>query len=385
MIFYMAAVVLTVISISAIIEITIFISAHIFFKDKENKIKAEKSVKIAVIIPAHNEEKNIERCIKSIKESEKGIHSVEVIVVADNCSDNTAKIAVKAGAKAIERFNEVKRGKGAALDYAFNLLKDEKNDAYIIIDADTVVDKNFIEVMGDQFSIGEEALQCKYLVLNKKESQKTRFMNLALLSMNVFRPNGREKYRFSVGIMGNGFGLSKKLIDEVPYSANSITEDLEYHLKLIESGKRVKFVKSTGVLADFPLSKEGNETQRARWEGGRFLLQRQFGPKLADKIFKGKTKLIEPFLELMTLPLSYEVIVLLLLLVIPVKVSQIYGIVGLFIIFIHLLMAVIIYGDKEDFAALINVPKYILWKIIKLPMIIATSKGNAGWVRTKRD
>lgn len=384
-VFVLLGVILVLLSIPAIIEIAVFIAANLVGKSK-NKVKINsKSIKIGVVVPAHNEEKSIERCINSILNSDRGVHSVEVVVIADNCNDTTAEKAKNAGARVVERFNKEKIGKGAALDYTFNILKNDNFYAYIIIDADTIVGKEFITVMGDNFANGEDVLQSGYLVLNKNASSKTRFMNLALLSMNYFRPMGREIIGSSVGILGNGFGLSKKLVDEVPYSANSITEDLEYHIKLIEAGKRVKFVNETIVLADFPLSDEGNETQRARWEGGRFLLQRKYGPKLILKIFKGKIKIIEPFLELMSMPLSYEVIMLIGLLFIPFWEFRLYGILGVLIIAAHIFAAVIMYGDKEDFKALKEVPKYVLWKIIKFPMIIANAKKNVKWVRTKRD
>ncbi len=382
---YIIGVIIFTLSLPAVIEITMFIIAALFKKKSENKKAAEKSIKIGVVIPAHNEEKNIERCVKSIRESEAGIHKFEIIVVADNCDDNTAENAEKAGARALRRFNQEKRGKGAAIDYAFNILLKEDYDAFMIVDADTVVGNEFIKVSGDSFAAGEDAIQCGNLVLNRTATQRTRFINLALLSMNFFRPSGRERMGISAGIQGNGFGLSKKLIMEVPYSANSITEDLEYHIKLIESGKRVKFVPETVVLSDFPLSDEGNETQRARWEGGRFLLQRTYGPKLILKILSGKLRITEPFLELMSMPLSYEVMMLFILLILPFWEFRLYSLYAMGIIAIHVVMAVVIYGDRDDFKALKGVPEYIFWKIVKLPVILANARKNVKWVRTKRD
>lgn len=384
-ILYFIGVVLIILSIPALIEIAMFIVANIFIKEKKSKITSFGKIKIGVVIPAYNEEKNIVRCVESIKNSNRGNHDLEIVVIADNCDDKTAERAKEVGATVIERFNKEKVGKGAALDYAFNILIKREFDAFMVVDADTVVDKNFVEVVGDNFARGEHAVQTINLVLNKNISQKTRFTNLALLSMNLFRPLGREKLGFSVGLLGNGFGLSKEIIEKIPYTANSITEDLEYHIQLIEAGERVKFVAETKVLADCPLSDEGNETQRARWEGGRFLLQRQYGPKLLLKILKGKLKLLEPFLELMSMPLSYEVIMLLFLLAIPISGFRVYSIIGIAIITIHIALAVLLYGDKEDLKALRTVPKYIFWKIIKFPLILSNSKSNVKWVRTKRD
>ena len=103
------------------------------------------------------------------------------------------------------------------------------------------------------------------------------------------------------------------------------------------------------------------------------------------KILKGKLKIVEPFLVLMSMPLSYEVIMLVGLLFIPILEFRVYSIFGLLIIATHIFAAVIMYGDKEDFKGLKEVPQYVLWKIIKFPMIIANAKKNVKWVRTKRD
>jgi cellulose synthase/poly-beta-1,6-N-acetylglucosamine synthase-like glycosyltransferase len=185
--------------------------------------------------------------------------------------------------------------------------------------------------------------------------------------------------------MGNGFALTKSLLREVPYTANSITEDLEYHLKLIGKGFRVRFVRQTRVLADFPVSKEGNDTQRSRWEGGRFMLQRRFMFPLLGRVLSGKLRMVEPFLELMSLPLSYEVLALAVLALLPGHPFRIYALAGFATILCQLLAAVLVHGRKRDFLALFQIPAYLAWKVIKLPSILLTSKKNAAWVRTKRD
>ena len=382
--------VFVLLSLPVLVELTLFIFSNFFLRTMMkhrpgSDIPAEKPLSLAILIPAHEEEKTIERCVRSALSSNPGIHTREVIVIADNCQDSTAIRARKAGARVLERFDAEKRGKGAALDYAISSLSKESHDAYLIIDADTVVSEDFIKTMGNHFSCGEEALQCVYLPLNTDASPKIRLMNLALLSMNVFRPLGREYLGCSVGILGNGFGLSKKLLSEVQYSANSIAEDLEYHIKLIQTGHKVRFVIGARVLSDFPISKEGSDTQRARWEGGRLMLQRKLFLPLLHGFFSGKWAILEPFLELMSLPLSYEVLILCALIAIPGKIFPVYGFCGLGIILIQMVSSVVLYGDKKDFRAFLEIPGYLFWKIIKLPSILLNSRKDAKWVRTKRD
>jgi cellulose synthase/poly-beta-1,6-N-acetylglucosamine synthase-like glycosyltransferase len=374
---------LFLITLPGSIEMIILTFSNVLIKTKHKK-NIRKNIKLAILIPAHNEEKNIKRCVESIKKC-KTTYKYDIYVIADNCNDNTAIYAKEANANVMERENDIEKGKGYALKYAFDLLEKYDYEAYIIVDADTVVKENFIEVMGDNFSNGEEAIQCTYLVNEPEKSKRTKFMNLALMSMNAFRPLGREKLNLSVGILGNGFGLSKKLLSKVPYNANSIAEDLEFHLKIVRKGERVKFTKQTQVLADFPVSEEGNETQRARWEGGRFYLQRKFGPKLLKDILKGEISLIEPFLELMTLPLAFQMICLLTLFLIGNFEMKLYSFGSIFIIFIHIILSVLFFGKVKDLTSLIEVPIYILWKLAKIPLIVKQSNKNAQWIRTKRD
>ena len=67
----------------------------------------------------------------------------------------------------------------------------------------------------------------------------------------------------------------------MPYDARSVVEDLEYHLRLVQAGRRVQFADATTVRADMPAAGPGVETQRARWEGGRFRMMIDMTPTLA--------------------------------------------------------------------------------------------------------
>lgn len=381
--------VLVGLSAPAVIELSLFLFANLVLRRQAGKVdEAHCAVaidSIAVLIPAHDEEKDIARCVASVLASDSGPYGREVVVIADNCTDRTAELAREAGARVIERFDESLLGKGAALRYAIESMRGEANQAFVVIDADSVVDPNFIRAMGDHFASGKEAVQCVYLVLNSEASPRTRLMNLALLSMNAFRPAGRESLGCSVGIMGNGFGLSRKLLEDVPYAADSITEDLEYHLRLIDAGRRVRFALDTRVLADFPVSGEGSRTQRARWEGGRLSLQRRLLPGMVAKLLSGRVEQLEPILELATLPLSYEVLVLIALMALPGAFFSAYAIFGVGAIASHIVAAILLYGRREDFKALLEVPRYVVWKIGRMPRILSASAKHARWVRTRRD
>jgi cellulose synthase/poly-beta-1,6-N-acetylglucosamine synthase-like glycosyltransferase len=384
------ATVLFLFSLPAVVELSLFLFSHIFLRPffvKKAPIDGKKGglIRLAILIPAHNEEKDIARCVAAVLTSETGGHKRDVIVIADNCDDTTAAQARSAGARVIERFDQDRRGKGAALDYAISLLMPEDHEAFVIIDADTIVSDNFVKSICDRFAEGVDALQCVNLPSNVEASRRIRLINIALLSMNVFRPMGRQMLGLSVGILGNGFGLSKRLLKKVPYTATSITEDLEYHLRLVEQGFKVRFVSDARVLSDFPVSEEGAATQRARWEGGRFMLQRKLFLPMLRRIISGRVSLAEPFLELMSLPLSYEVLILIALIALPLQPFALYGVVGIGIIAAQTLAAVSLYGTRRDLSALAGIPSYILWKIVQLPKTLVSSRSGSSWVRTKRD
>ncbi len=210
--------------------------------------------RLAVVIPAHNEATTIQRCVRSltacISPGEQVVTSI--IVIADHCTDATAELARSAGAQVIERAGAERRGKGFALQDAFERLLAEGFDAMLVIDADTVVEANLLVEVVRLLHAGADGVQTRYGVLNPDAAIRTRLMNVALMAFNVLRPRGRDRWGWSAGILGNGFALSRATLEAVPYRADSIVEDLEYHLSLVRFGKRIVFADHTTVRAEMP-------------------------------------------------------------------------------------------------------------------------------------
>lgn len=339
------------------------------------------NLNLAVVIPAHNEAANIANSVHSVLACAKPQGKFAVYVIADNCSDDTAAQARLAGAEVLVRENAELRGKGYALDFAFSQLQDEF-DALLVIDADTVVEPYFLIACAEKFVAGADAVQCRYGVNNPEATVRTRLLHVALMAFNTLRPRGREYWGWSVGISGNGFGLSTRLLKQIPYTARSVVEDLEYHLMLVKAGFRVQFVDSSTVRADMPVNQQGADSQRARWEGGRLRMVREFAPKLLAEINQGHTRLFEPLLDLLLLPLAAHVLVLGLLL----PLAPIYASIGLSIVLWHVAVALWVGGGTlKDVLTLCSVPFYVLWKLRLLPRLLKASKKDAAWVRTKRD
>ncbi len=340
---------------------------------------------LCVVVPAHNEEKGIAACVASLFACESAGHDVAVVVIADNCDDATAGQARSAHARVIERHDAQHRGKGYALDYAFSILLPEPHDAFLIVDADSRVEANFIVATAECFAQGADALQCRYLASNPGASLRARLMHIAWLAFNVLRLRGRDYWGFSVGILGNGFGLSRKTLEHAPFDAGSIAEDLEYHLRLVRAGLRVRFCETTTVWSEVPASGRTAAGQRARWEGGRLRMIREQSPGLAAEALKGKVRLLEPLLELLLLPLAFHVFLLLCLLAVPIPLARIAALAGLALVAIH--VAVALWLGKagwRDVLALLGAPFYILWKLTLGRQLLKSASTEAAWVRTER-
>jgi cellulose synthase/poly-beta-1,6-N-acetylglucosamine synthase-like glycosyltransferase len=343
----------------------------------------------AVVIPAHNEEAGIASCVESLLRAQAVDRPedmyVNIYVISDNCTDNTAQIAEAAGAIVLQRTNPVERGKGYALHFAFTHLETIGYDCVLVVDADTEVAPNFLTTAAGAMRSGAQAVQARYLVRNLSESTRTRLMGLALRAFNVVRPLGREHLGLSAGIFGNGFGLRRDTLQAVPYLASSVVEDLEYHLALVRSGRRVTFLNETAVYGEMPVRGKGVVTQRSRWEGGRLRMLAEKSPTLLREVLRGRLTLLEPLLDLLLLPLAFHVTLLIVAISAPLPIVRDIGLAGAAIVLLHLVAAIVVGGGNwRDAVTLAVAPFYVLWKLTLIPSLLRNARSNQAWVRTTR-
>jgi cellulose synthase/poly-beta-1,6-N-acetylglucosamine synthase-like glycosyltransferase len=339
---------------------------------------------ITVLVPAHNEEALIGRCIRSVLACADS--GTELLVVAHNCSDATAAEAEAAGARVLLLSDPGQAGKGCALRFGFAAALAGPSQAVLVIDADSVVSAGLIAAVRRRFLRGAQALQCRYEVNNPQENQRTKLMALAFQAFNVIRPRGRERLGLSAGILGNGFALHRKTLERISYGADSIVEDLEYHLTLIRAGIRVEFVNTAAVRGEMPITDQGACTQRARWEGGRQRMMRRWAPRLMADLLRGQVRVIEPLLDLLALPIATEVCLLLAAVCLPVVWLRLYVLGAFLVLIVHVSVAAScgssFWGTMRILAA---APAYIFWKLRLFPEIWRTSRANSAWMRTERD
>jgi cellulose synthase/poly-beta-1,6-N-acetylglucosamine synthase-like glycosyltransferase len=202
--------------------------------------------------------------------------------------------------------------------------------------------------------------------------------------MNLLRPLGRERLGLSVGVFGNGFALRRETLDRVRFSGHAIAEDLDYHIRLVLSGLRSRFVDTTGVWSDMAAQGREARSQRARWEGGRLNAALKWSPRLLRGIAAGQIRLLEPLLDLWLLPLAYHAALLSLLLVLPWTPGRLLGAFGLAVLAFHVVLAAWLAGRLRDLRVLPMVPLYLLWKLGLSRRIVAASRPKADWTRSPR-
>jgi hypothetical protein len=264
------------------------------------------------------------------------------------------------------------------------VLRLEPVDALAVVDADTVVEPDFVCALRSHLRGDADAVQVRNLVANADTSVPTRLMALAQLAMNVVRPLGRERLGCSTGIFGNGFAVRREALEQVSFDGESIVEDLDYHLRLVDAGRRARFVDTTSVWSDAISHRRDAAQQRVRWEGGRLHLVRTWLPRLARGVAAGRLRLLEPLLDLLTPPLAYHGALLVLLLVLPWTPGRLWGAFGMGVLVFHAALAARVGGRLSDLRVLLAAPGYLVWKLALLRRIGAGSRAHVAWERAPR-
>jgi cellulose synthase/poly-beta-1,6-N-acetylglucosamine synthase-like glycosyltransferase len=236
------------------------------------------------VIPAHDEEADIASTVASCRAVSYDPALYRVVVIADNCSDATARVARGAGAEVIERTDPARKSKGYALEAFFDRRPGLAGecDAVVLIDADTVVDPEILSAFSAELAAGKDWLQCYYTVRNPDSSWRTKMMTYAFSLFNGIWPLGQDRLGLSVGLKGNGMCFSTGGLARFPWKAYGLTEDLEFSWLLRLAGERIHFLETVRVSGSMPSRDgEGSVVQRSRWEAGRKALRGRFlGPLL---------------------------------------------------------------------------------------------------------
>lgn len=379
------AVVMALFATPLFLDLALCIAGN-FFRARCPKAATPRTIRLAVVVPAHDEEAMIARTVESLQAAGCGR---EAFVVAHNCCDGTAQAAAHAGAQVVELNNRKLLGKGAALRHGFAAAISAGANAILVVDADSVVSPNLIRATRAILEQGAEAAQCGYeveLPLAGTGHPLARLRALAFRGMNVLRARGRAGLGLSTGVFGNGFALTAATLERVPFSANSIAEDVEYHTKLVEAGVPVFWIEDAFVHAHAPALGKAQATQEARWEGGRLRVASRSTRRLLGALLHGRWQAIETLADVWSLPLSRGILTLLLTLFLAVHWLHMFALVCAAIAVLYVVQAALL-GDESmrDLAALGAAPLYIGWKALITPLVLRQSRSRAEWARTKRE
>ncbi len=269
----------------------IMVSLCSLVKLKDKPLKVKKDHKFMAIIPAHNEETVIVNLIESLKNQTYNKDLYDIYVIADNCTDNTAKVAKEAGAIVYERFDSTKKTKGYALDW-FLKQKIEENapyDAFFIFDADNIVDKNFIKNMNKKLCQGEDVVQGYRDIKNPSDNWITAGYALFYWTMHRFYHLARYNLGLSPLLNGTGFMVRFDVVKPQGWDTVTLTEDIEFSLKRIIAGKRLGWATDAIVYDEQPTGFKQSWSQRSRWTVGHMQCIKEYTKPLAIAAKENKT------------------------------------------------------------------------------------------------
>ncbi len=249
----------------------------------------------AAVISARNESGVIAELIQSLKNQNYPKDCLDVYVVADNCTDNTAQVARDAGVIVYERFNQNKKGKGYALDYLFRTLAHEGKDTYdgyMIFDADNLVDPNFTAEMNKVFDSGDYgAITCYRNSRNFGANWISSGYGIWFLREARFLNFPRMLLGTNCHVSGTGFLINADVIRENggwPY--HLLTEDIEFSVGCALKGRRIGYCDKAVIYDEQPTTFRQSWDQRLRWSKGFYQVNANYSTALTRGFLRKPTR-----------------------------------------------------------------------------------------------
>ena len=269
----------------------LIVSICSLIKFKEKPILEDKQNRFMTIIPAHNEENVVANLIESLKNQDYPKELYDIYVIADNCTDNTAKIAKEAGAIVYERFDEDKKTKGYALQWflAQKIQENAPYDAFCVFDADNIADKNFLKAMNKKLCQGENVVQGYRDIKNPTDNWITAGYAIFYWTMNRFYHLARYNLGLSPLLNGTGFMVRFDVIKPTGWDTKTLTEDIEFSLKNIIAGRKLGWATDAIVYDEQPTGFKQSWTQRSRWTVGHIQCMKEYTGLLAAAVKEKKT------------------------------------------------------------------------------------------------
>ncbi|MDW7658446.1 MAG: glycosyltransferase family 2 protein [Bacillota bacterium] len=339
----------------------------------------------AVLIAARNEQAVIALLIESIRQQTYPCHLVEIYVIADNCSDQTAEVARKAGAQVIERFNKQFVGKGYALQMLFSEVLQRTQghpyDGYFVFDADNLLDSNYIEAMNRVFAAGHPIITSYRNSKNYTSNWISAGYSLWFLRESRYLNQARMLLGISCCISGTGFLIDHQTVMEHNgWKHFLLTEDLEFTVDVILAGKRIAYCPDAILYDEQPVTWSQSWTQRLRWTKGYMQVFAAYGSSLLGCLFK-RCRLacldiiltIMPAFVLSAIVLSINLAAILIGLVSQHNISALLSqtVAGLLIVYLSL-YAVGLITTLSEWRWILGSPLKKIWATVTFPIFMLT-------------
>lgn len=346
--------------------------------------------RLLFLVPAHNEELLIGRCLQSLLALRYPRSDCEIVVIADNCTDTTASIVRAHDVRCMERRDAVKAGKPYAIAWAITMLDLSDFDAVVIVDADSLIDADFAISLAALAPLREKAIQCYNDVSNRSENALTRMA--AVFSAMRCRYINEFKTRASLNCpLGNGLCIGSAVLERLGWNAFGISEDTELYAILTQNGVRIESAAAARIYSQEARSLRQSGSQRKRWTAGNLgVLFRHGGPILRSGRI-GFAQKLDSLAEL-TGPAPAVHLGLVLVLAALTLATGTPGatflVAALFASLVRPLVfaSVAVRSDPDPKAAVrafAFFPLYMLWRLGVQVMALA-AVGTQTWVRTER-
>jgi cellulose synthase/poly-beta-1,6-N-acetylglucosamine synthase-like glycosyltransferase len=349
--------------------------------------------RIAVLVPAHNESVGLQSTLDDIRAQ---LHLGDrVLVVADNCTDDTAAVATSAGAEVTERHDPGKIGKGYALDWGLRHLSADPPETVIVIDADCRLANDTLDQLATASAATGRPMQALYLLTAPDQSSiDYRVAEFAFRVKNWVRPLGLCALNLPCQLMGTGMAFPWGLIISANLATGAAVEDLKLGLDLARAGHPPLFCPSAAVNSQFPSSTKGAKSQRKRWEQGHVGMIATTTPRLLyESLTRGDFRLLALTLDMAVPPLTLLGMLLSSMLLVS-GFGVLFGLpsTALIVITVSLLayiIAVLLCWLKfgRDILPLNSISSIVSYVLGKLPLYrqILSRSGGSQWTRTDRE
>lgn len=249
-----------------------YLFVPLFVKEKRPARQARQN-RYAVLIAARNEEQVLPHLLHSIALQDYPAELIDTYVVADNCTDGTARVAAEGGATVYARTDTKRIGKGRALAFLLEKIKEsgkyEQYDAFLVFDADNVLDSGYITNINRTCSDGYQAF-CGYRN-SKNFGANWISMGHAMWYLHDCMQLNRSRYLLGIScsVTGTGFGFTRHLLDKRGgWKFFTLTEDIEFSVWCALKGVKIGYCHDAILYDEQPEKLTFSFRQRVRWVQG---------------------------------------------------------------------------------------------------------------------